>query len=799
MMFFRTIITIVLFAFYHTALATTNCDQEYSYYLDNDDKPDIIKFYVDSYEGKKKLCMQTLHLSESKTDVDFSLDKNSAFFDFYRLRERHKKDEIVVAYKRKTYLEVHHYKMRESSSYVQGSYIKSEPFIDTIDYIYPDKTLKYFSPDPDKTRHKRFEDIRWNLRHDIFVIRDKDSPDTRATFSKVKVHRLSNKQLFDIVEMGGGSSVISILLNKYRGTDDPYIALSLSKALKQFGMPNKSKEYYFNYLKLLANKKIKTPDPKLAANLKPESITKIFNKIPNQADIIDIALGDINQNGSLEAAIVYYYNKDVYLQVYEKEAETYKLKYTSQAMKNYIRHDDFEYHFDRDPRFKEKAKILNIEDGLLSFNIKGKGHAFTDSRRITVFFSLQENKLILNYTLNLWQKNNDLVRRYFVIDYKKGFIVDYPKYDDFNFRKIAQINSLLNNYTKFLPNAPIFLENFIFTDLVKNIFEKSYTSMSHYNFDEEFKQASQYYKNKQYYKILPLFNQNTIKSHFYSYSLSDINIAQYNDIAYFLQKANDHKNAIFILEKVIAYDSKRIVAYLNIADSYAAIGQHAQADSYYFDYLQKMQLTNKKNKIPQRLKQLDHGLLLTLSKNTKIVSILKSATGDLNGDKINDYVFALNMKKGKQLYVFLSKGKAYEKIFENTKTIENIENNGRDYDELTQILIKKGRLSLIFETEYFGEEVYQFKKQDKVFKLALQKKFHSGRMNSYLITMDYLEKTKTVESSFMDFSKNDNGEQVNTNKVEKLILDTNVTLNNFYIFRQKEISETKSINYNDYK
>ena len=251
MIFFRIIIVISLFAFHHLVLAATACDEKYSYYLDNDDKPDVISFDVGYYFDEKPVCKQTLSLSASKTEIPFYLDKDSEFFDFYRLREKHKKGEIVIAYKRKTYLEVQHYKMRESSSYVQGSYIKSEPFIDRIDYFYPDKTLRYFSPDPDKTRHKKFEDVRWNLRHDTFVIKDKDSPDIRPTFSKINIYQLSNKQLFDIVEMGGGSSLVSILLTRYKEKDDLYSALFLSKILNQYRMPNKSKEYYFNYLRIL--------------------------------------------------------------------------------------------------------------------------------------------------------------------------------------------------------------------------------------------------------------------------------------------------------------------------------------------------------------------------------------------------------------------------------------------------------------------------------------------------------------------------------------------------------------------
>ena len=100
-----------------------------------------------------------------------------------------------------------------------------------------------------------------------------------------------------------------------------------------------------------------------------------------------------------------------------------------------------------------------------------------------------------------------------------------PKYDDFNFRKIAQINSLLNNYTKFLPNAPIFLENFIFTDLVKNIFEKSYTSMSHYNFDEEFKQFRKQvdYLTRKYTELLKRNNTIPTTCFYTSVQFKDVN------------------------------------------------------------------------------------------------------------------------------------------------------------------------------------------------------------------------------------------------------------------------------------
>lgn len=83
--------------------------------------------------------------------------------------------------------------------------------------------------------------------------------------------------------------------------------------------------------------------------------------------------------------------------------------------------------------------------------------------------------------------------------------------------------------------------------------------------------------------------------------ISNKTLTQYNDIAYYLQQANANEEAIFLLEKIIEKYPNRIVAYLNLADSYIGINNKEEAKQNYEKYVNLMKQNNKDEKIPKRV------------------------------------------------------------------------------------------------------------------------------------------------------------------------------------------------------
>ncbi|OCL85327.1 hypothetical protein AAX26_02036 [Aliarcobacter thereius] len=83
--------------------------------------------------------------------------------------------------------------------------------------------------------------------------------------------------------------------------------------------------------------------------------------------------------------------------------------------------------------------------------------------------------------------------------------------------------------------------------------------------------------------------------------ISNKTLTQYNDIAYYLQLANANEEAIFLLEKIIEKYPNRIVAYLNLADSYIGINNKEEAKQNYEKYVNLMKQNNKDEKIPKRV------------------------------------------------------------------------------------------------------------------------------------------------------------------------------------------------------
>ncbi|ARU90466.1 tetratricopeptide repeat protein [Pseudomonas sp. M30-35] len=73
-----------------------------------------------------------------------------------------------------------------------------------------------------------------------------------------------------------------------------------------------------------------------------------------------------------------------------------------------------------------------------------------------------------------------------------------------------------------------------------------------------------------------------------------------NDLGFLFEQAGYFREAIELLNKVITEHPNRIVAYLNLADSYWAVGKKNEAKTLYSDYISGMNHRKMQAKIPSR-------------------------------------------------------------------------------------------------------------------------------------------------------------------------------------------------------
>ncbi len=80
------------------------------------------------------------------------------------------------------------------------------------------------------------------------------------------------------------------------------------------------------------------------------------------------------------------------------------------------------------------------------------------------------------------------------------------------------------------------------------------------------------------------------------------NIEFSNNLAFFFDKANYHKEAVYLLEKILEKFPKRVVAYYNLGDAYWALGEKEKAKKAYSTYIKMMKAKGKEKRIPKVVK-----------------------------------------------------------------------------------------------------------------------------------------------------------------------------------------------------
>ena len=95
------------------------------------------------------------------------------------------------------------------------------------------------------------------------------------------------------------------------------------------------------------------------------------------------------------------------------------------------------------------------------------------------------------------------------------------------------------------------------------------------------------------------YKEAVLRAMLYEEYLCKGNIAQYNNIAYYLQKNGQNKEAILVLEEITALFPNRVVAYLNLGDAYWGDTQSFEALKNYRKYIELMKEKHKEKKIPK--------------------------------------------------------------------------------------------------------------------------------------------------------------------------------------------------------
>ncbi len=79
-------------------------------------------------------------------------------------------------------------------------------------------------------------------------------------------------------------------------------------------------------------------------------------------------------------------------------------------------------------------------------------------------------------------------------------------------------------------------------------------------------------------------------------------LTDYNNIAYYLQKAGTNKEAVYLLEKILEKFPNRTVAYYNLGDAYWELGEKKRAKKAYLTYVEMMKAKGKEKRIPKVVK-----------------------------------------------------------------------------------------------------------------------------------------------------------------------------------------------------
>ncbi|SJN59074.1 hypothetical protein VR7878_03208 [Vibrio ruber DSM 16370] len=85
------------------------------------------------------------------------------------------------------------------------------------------------------------------------------------------------------------------------------------------------------------------------------------------------------------------------------------------------------------------------------------------------------------------------------------------------------------------------------------------------------------------------------------YKITNKNVTQYNDLAYFLEKRGAYKESIFVLRHIVKDFPSRTVAYINLGDALWGKKDRDKAKDAYQTYIKLMKERGNESKIPKQV------------------------------------------------------------------------------------------------------------------------------------------------------------------------------------------------------
>lgn len=251
-----------------------------------------------------------------------------------------------------------------------------------------------------------------------------------------------------------------------------------------------------------------------------------------------------------------------------------------------------------------------------------------DEKTISIFLGKKDGKFTKSKSFNVlaedFQEVSYPLENIFVSSEKPGeIIIGASCCGNFKITETYYYKFIGNNWFLYKSVISTVDDDFIptveleFADLSQSIDGKISNNKATYKKEYEYlvketsTQLNQYLKNlrvnynaKSLHKIKS-FGINEISEILYFHPITEENIDKYNDLAYYNSFTKEGGvTSIILLKKIIDNFPQRVVAYLNLADSYWSINNKEKAKENYLKYIELMKSQNKDiSKIPERVFQ----------------------------------------------------------------------------------------------------------------------------------------------------------------------------------------------------
>ncbi|MFZ4927551.1 tetratricopeptide repeat protein [Chryseobacterium sp. Mn2064] len=249
------------------------------------------------------------------------------------------------------------------------------------------------------------------------------------------------------------------------------------------------------------------------------------------------------------------------------------------------------YDLDRD----NLEDMVVLEKGLLTVNFGNKTSSSIELPEITALMNTKI-EYINPYEIAVYYSGDKVLYATINIFYKKEWCIKNVNFynpcqecEDQNFKIL----------TKSI-NLPLKTVDSDMLEIDSKGF-KSLTFFDNIGIIKPYKDIKKLYADVSNYPLLAKsFNKSTLSDFRTKFTLSRADLDDYNNIAYTLTENGNYPIGIELLKQIIDKFPARMVAYLNLADSYWALGDKESAKENYSKYLTLMKSQKKElNKIPK--------------------------------------------------------------------------------------------------------------------------------------------------------------------------------------------------------